>query len=56
MPSLSAAARALAKSRDAIATMREARPRCMAGITLFSAMFAAPKTPHRTGDSLVIVV
>jgi hypothetical protein len=36
--------------------MRDDRPRCIAGITLFSAMFAAPSTPQRTGDAVVISV
>src|SRR5262245_13030138 len=48
MPSAVAAASALARSRDAIATISVSDPRCIAGITFFTAMPATPSTPHRS--------
>src|SRR5208337_2318594 len=48
MPSLSAASRALARSREAIAAISDASPRCIAGITFSTAILATPSTPHLT--------
>src|SRR5258706_10606494 len=44
---LSAASRALGRSREAIAAISAYSQRCMAGITLVVAIFATPKTPQR---------
>src|SRR5262245_30046254 len=49
MPSAAAAALALARSRDAMATTCERSLRSIAGMTFFTAMSAAPSTPQRTG-------
>src|SRR5688572_14780375 len=45
-----AAATALARvrSRDASPAISDHAPRCMAGMTFFTAMFATPRTPQRT--------
>ena len=48
IPSAAAASRARAGSREAIASMRETAPRCIAGITFSVAIFATPRTPHLT--------
>src|SRR5271157_5221180 len=48
MPSFSAASRALARSREAIAAISETSPRCIAGITFSTAILATPRTPHLT--------
>src|SRR5215217_5687382 len=49
MPNRSAAAFAFVRSRDAIASGTARRLARMAGMTLLSAMFAAPRMPQRTG-------
>src|SRR6476661_2746751 len=54
MPSDAAAARALARSRDAMATTREWAVDWIAGITLVTAMLAAPRMPQRTGAGSVM--
>src|ERR1043166_8361693 len=48
MPSSSAAPFAFDSLREAIATISVRAPRCIAGMIFLSAMFAAPRTPHRT--------
>src|SRR5689334_16800169 len=47
MPSFCAAASPFARSREASAVTAVNRPRCMAGTTFWTAMFAAPRTPKR---------
>src|SRR5690606_24428141 len=51
MPSSSAAARALARSREAIAVTWQVSVAWMAGITLAVAMFATPSTPSAPSPS-----
>src|SRR6266542_4912325 len=46
--SSSAARRALASSRDAMASTVVQAPRCIAGTTFFVAIRATPSTPHRS--------
>src|SRR5260370_41190866 len=48
MPSLSADARDLAISREAIAATSETSPRCIAGMTFSTAILATLSTPHFT--------
>src|SRR5271166_3231534 len=48
MPSPSAAARAFARSREAIAAMSQSLLICIAGITFSVAILATPSTPHFT--------
>ena len=50
-PSEAAALLARAPSRDAIASTRVHVPFCIAGITLFVAIRATPRTPQRTFES-----
>ena len=50
MPSVAAAASARAGSRDAIATIRQWRERCIAGITFWVPILAVLMTPKRTGS------
>ena len=47
---------ALPRSREAIATIWHRVPRCIAGTTFFTAMFAAPRIPQRTGVSLAATI
>src|SRR5271165_4690673 len=46
MPSIAAASRALAPSREARPTISDTSPRCIAGITFSVAMLATPSTLH----------
>src|SRR5579862_3133839 len=55
MPSLPAAVAALSKSRDAMATTSDHSPFCIAGITLTVAIFATPRTAHRTLSGMLRV-
>ena len=48
MPSERAASAALPASREAMATISASVPRCMAGITFFTAIAATPRMPQRT--------
>src|SRR5579859_5901255 len=55
MCSSCATCRALATSRDAIATTSDHAPFCMAGITFVVAIRAAPSTAHRTLSGILRV-
>src|SRR5438132_11138983 len=48
MPNSLAACLALSRSLEAIAVTSDHSPRCIAGMTFFTAMLATPKTPHST--------
>src|ERR1019366_4003986 len=48
MPRAAAACWALGRSREAMAAISHHSPRCMAGMTFFTAILAAPRTPQRT--------
>jgi hypothetical protein len=48
MPSSAAAAAARGASRDAMAVTSQRSDRCIAGITLFTAIAAQPRMPQRT--------
>src|SRR6266567_7063951 len=48
MPMLRAASSALARSREAMPTISQSSPCCIAGITFVVAILATPSTPQRT--------
>src|SRR5579872_6940531 len=48
MPSWRAACCAFARSREAMAVISHRSPRCIAGITFWTAILATPRTPQRS--------